>query len=148
MKAHSELVLIVDDEALDAESMQSALESVGFRVITANNPASARQRFLERAAEIDLLLIDVSLPGKNGVEVAKEFLRVRPDLRVLFDSGHVGAEVIRFYGLPATDRHFLQKPFDAQTLLDRVEEILASSEPVPFSKSAPENGDTESPLRG
>ena len=143
MRPNSELVLVVDDEPLDVDFIQRTLESAGFRVITANNPTSARQRFLEHAGEIDLLVIDVSLPGKNGVEVANELLRLKPDVRVLFNSGHVGAEVIRFYGLPATDRHFLTKPFEAQTLIDRVLEILENPEPLTFPKSSYENGDTE-----
>ena len=70
----------------------------------------------------------MSLPGKTGIELARVLLRRKPDLKVLFVSGHVGAEVIRFHGLPASDRHFLKKPFRAERLTERVKDLLKSAD--------------------
>jgi predicted component of type VI protein secretion system len=64
------------------------------------------------------------------VELAKHFLKTKPDIRVLFISGHVGASVIRFYGIDANDGHFLRKLFDSALLSRRVNEVLASWEPL------------------
>jgi DNA-binding response OmpR family regulator len=132
MIGHPEVILIVDDEALDLDLMRRALaDFAGFTVWDADRFDSAMKLFHDHSGQIDLLLVDVSLPGRNGVELAKELLREKPDLKVLFISGHVGAEVIRFYGLPATDRHLLQKPFKAADLIARVRETLQSGEPLP-----------------
>ena len=65
-------------------------------------------------------MIDVALPGKNGYELARTLLDTEPNLKVVFMSGHAGAELSRFYGMPVTDVHFLVKPFQAVDLLQRV----------------------------
>src|SRR5262249_10517392 len=111
MSGNVENVLVIDDERIDLDAMRRILESQGFRVWTGGNYDDARQVFNEHAEEIDLLIVDVSLPGRSGVEVALDLLKSKPDLKILFVSGYVGAEVIRFYGVPATDPHFLRKPF-------------------------------------
>jgi two-component system cell cycle sensor histidine kinase/response regulator CckA len=128
----NEVALVVDDEPLDVEFIRRSLNTAGFRVLDAGTYDSAVQVFEEHHEEIGLLLLDVSLPGKNGVDLAKALLRRKPALRLLFISGHVGSEVIRFYGMRTTDLLFLQKPFTSQTLLTRVREILESSEPLPW----------------
>ena len=126
--------LVVDDEYLDVEFLKRVLIVAGFEVYSAGSYDEAMRVFDERHEEIDLLLIDVSLPGRNGVELAKDLLKRKSDLRLLFVSGHVGAEVIRFYGMQTTDRHFLQKPFTSVALLARVREIMRSSARVPWTE--------------
>jgi DNA-binding response OmpR family regulator len=83
-----------------------------------------------RQDEIDMLVIDVSIPGKNGCELANEALAMQSNVKVLLMSGLTGAEVCRFYGIPATDVHFLEKPFRESTLLARVKYVLGSAEPL------------------
>jgi len=86
--------------------------------------------FDRQSDRIDLLLIDVSLPDRNGCELAKSALAVRPSVQVLLMSGLAGAQVCKFYGIPATDVHFLEKPFGDSALLARVKYILGSTEPL------------------
>ncbi len=138
-------VLVVDDERIDIDFVRHTLESAGFSVLTASSYDEARLVFATRAGEIDMVIIDVSLPGKNGVELATALLGNRPDLKILFVSGHVGAEVIRFYGLPATDRHFLQKPLQHELLLSRVRELLRSAEPLPWLEPGSGKRTSEAP---
>jgi len=128
MTDDSEVMLVVDDEQSDVQLIQNALEGAGFTVVAADCYNSAIEVFQAHAGDIVMAVVDVSLPRRNGIELVKQLLRRKPSLRVLFVSGHVGAEVIRFYGLPATDRHFLQKPFAAAALVARVQEILKSPE--------------------
>ena len=131
------LVLIVDDEPMDIAVMRNILESTQeFSVFTATNYDEAVRVFDKRGRAIDLALIDVALPGKNGVELAKHLLSLNPELRVLFVSGHVGASVIRFYGINAGDEHFLQKPFESDRLLQRARQAVSSQKPLQFSRSA------------
>ena len=124
------MILVVDDEKLDTEFMRRVLEGAAFDVLTAEDYATGVETFRTRKDEIGMALLDVSLATRNGVELAKELLTLKPDLKVLFVSGHVGAEVIRFYGLAASDRHFLRKPFREAELLARVREILKSDDPL------------------
>ncbi len=112
--------------------MRRSLNAAGFVVFDAENAAEAIQRFEMHRDEIDMLVTDISLPGRNGVELAQALLRRRSQLKVLFVSGHVGAEVIRFYGFAATDQHFLKKPFRDQEFVARVREILSSKESLPW----------------
>ena len=92
--------------------------------------------FAARSADVELALLDVSLPGKTGIELANALLRLNPSLKILFISGYVGAEVIRTHGMSVTDRHFLRKPFRPDELVSRVQEVFESSEPLPWADSA------------
>jgi two-component system cell cycle sensor histidine kinase/response regulator CckA len=133
MSDDSGVVLVVDDEPLDVELIRRVLTGGGFQVLDADSYDSAMRVFDEAHSRIDLVLVDVSLPGRNGVELAKELVKRKPGLRLLFVSGHVGFEVVRFYGMRTTDRHFLQKPFRSEVLLARVRETMQSSEPLPWA---------------
>lgn len=119
-------VLVVDDEPTDVEASRTALEHAGYLVFSADSYDAALRVFQQHPRGIDIAVLDISLPGKNGVDLFQELLTRNPSLKVLFVSGHVGAEVIRFYGLRATDRHFLKKPFEAAGLVARVREIIES----------------------
>jgi DNA-binding response OmpR family regulator len=121
------------------EFLKRVLIGAGFIVHDASSYDEAIRAFDYHNEEIDLLLVDVSLPGRNGVELARELLRRKSDLRLLFVSGHVGAEVIRFYGMQTTDRHFLQKPFTSTALIARIQEIMQSPTDAPWAE--PERGD-------
>lgn len=134
MTARNQTILLVDDEARQRLRMRNSLRDAGYRVIESRDFKEAHAIYERLREEIDLLLIDVSLPGKNGCELAKDALAVDPTVKVLLMSGHTGAEVCRFYGIPATDVHFLEKPFRAIDLLARVRYVLESAEP--FSAGA------------
>ena len=126
-------VLLVDDEADELTSTRRILESIleaRVRVFTAANFEQAVVVFDKHRAEIRLAILDVALPGRNGVELAKHLLAEEPNLRVLFISGHVGASVIGFYGLDASDEQFLKKPFDRAALIQRVNAMLWSEQQV------------------
>jgi DNA-binding response OmpR family regulator len=70
---------------------------------------------------LDLLLTDVMLPGKNGVELATELRRSRPGLRLLFVSGY-SADVLD--STPLENVHFLPKPFGPEDLTRAVRAAL------------------------
>jgi two-component system cell cycle sensor histidine kinase/response regulator CckA len=122
------VILIVDDEEVDTTVMRRALERTGgFTVLEARSYDAAVQTFDEKQDEIDLVVVDVSLPGRNGVDLARSFKRQRADLKVLLVSGWVGAEVLRTHGIPESERHFLAKPFRPADLVARVQSILGDS---------------------
>jgi two-component system, cell cycle sensor histidine kinase and response regulator CckA len=119
------VVLVVDDEEIDLSLVRRCLESAGgFSVLTETTAEGAKRAFVERGAEIDLLVVDVSLPGGSGVDLAKSFLRERPGLKALFMSGWVGAELLRQHGIEESDRHFLSKPFRPADLIERARSVV------------------------
>ena len=135
-------ILCIDDEAIDVAAISRILEREGFEVLSGNSYDEALQIFAKKSADIGLALLDVSLPGKTGIELAHTLLRIKPNLKILFVSGYVGAEVIRMHGMSLRDRHFLRKPFQADELVSRVLESLKSSEPLSWAKS-PKAADAE-----
>lgn len=124
-------VLLVDDEADDRALVREALRSRGYAVLEADSFAGCVAVFERNQDAVQLLIADISLADGNGCDLALALWKQKPDLKVLFVSGHVGAEVCRFYGLEVTDLHFLRKPFTAQQLETRVREVLRASEGFP-----------------
>ena len=126
----STTVLVVDDEEADRSDIRQVLQSAGYPVVEAANCEEAIA-ISGQNSSIGFLVADVSLPDGDGCDLAVRLHGENPDLRVLFVSGHVGAEVCRFYGLDIRDVHFLRKPFSAEMLLSRVKAIGESAEPFP-----------------
>lgn len=125
---HGKAILLVDDEISQRESMRSVLSDAGYEVRDAADYDQAVAIHRSRGGNIDLLVADVSLPGKNGYELAAALTAAAPGLKVLFISGQAGAEVSRFYGVHPGDLHFLQKPFPGASLLARVRTLLQTGE--------------------
>ncbi|HUR19176.1 MAG TPA: ATP-binding protein [Vicinamibacterales bacterium] len=117
-------VLLVEDEEPVRRVLRMMLERGGLRVIEAASPIEACAIFEEDASRVDVLVTDVIMPEMNGPTMAKRFLSLRPDLPVLFISGHsnVSSELLT----PDNPRiAFLPKPVGATQLAVRVRELLA-----------------------
>lgn len=85
MKAHSHLILCVDDEELPLTLRKLVLEKQGFQAITARSADAAMQ--LLETHSVDLVLTDQLMPGGNGTELAKRVKQARPDVPVVLISG-------------------------------------------------------------
>ncbi|MGZ8450169.1 MAG: PAS domain S-box protein [Candidatus Deferrimicrobiaceae bacterium] len=113
-------VLLVDDEESLVALGARMLEDLGFTVLTASDGLQAVERYRERGKEIDLVLMDLTMPRMDGVEAFGELRRLNPDVRVVLASGYSHADVAsRFAGKGLSA--ILQKPY---TLL-RLRESLA-----------------------
>jgi two-component system cell cycle sensor histidine kinase/response regulator CckA len=115
-------ILAVDDEIPDLNLMCNALRAEDYTVFAAGSYAEAIQTHRMNQGAMDLLIADVSLPDKNGSDLALVLLEADPDLKVLFVSGVTGAEVLKFSKL--SNVHLLEKPFALGELLSRVHAIL------------------------
>lgn len=124
-------ILLVDDEERDLDAICGLLESAGYEVCTAESYDKAIQ-CMEKSPHIpDLLVSDIALPGVNGVEVYRNLSTIAGVwLNVLFISAYSGAEVLKAYGLPMTDVHFMAKPLNNQKFLKRVRSLI--EKPVTF----------------
>lgn len=123
----SETILLVEDDDAVRAVTRRALTRFGYSVLPACGGDEALALAREFPDEIDLLLTDIMMPGKNGVEVAEEVVEVRPDIRVFYMSGYADQDLVR-QGLLKPGTRFLQKPFTPQELAERVREILGPPE--------------------
>ena len=123
-------ILVIDDEPVDIAVIRTCLESAGYTVLVGADYDEGLATIEAHQDRIDLLITDVSLPGKTGLELAKECLTKKPDLKILLISGWAGAEFLDFVGIPKDDPHFLSKPFRSSALIDRVREILHSTDQI------------------
>lgn len=92
-----ERLLLVDDNEEYREATAALLETLGYRVTTAADAAEAETRFaeLEEEGGVDLALVDVVMPGTDGIELVERLRRRRPGLEVVFLSGHAEGELER-----------------------------------------------------
>ena len=99
------------------------LAAQGYTVLEAFDGAEALTLAAGHSGTIDLLLTDVVMPRKTGPQVAAELLAQRPELKVLYMSGHAD-EAIMPLALAGTDTAFVQKPFTHDRLAAAVRELL------------------------
>ena len=125
MSMNNRTVLVIDDEAEQRDLIRRILRVGAYSVLEASDYGDALAVQANHLGEADVALIDISLPGGNGYDLAKELLAIEPHLEVLFTSGHAGAELCRFFNMPVSDVHFLQKPLQLTELLGRVKLVLA-----------------------
>jgi two-component system cell cycle sensor histidine kinase/response regulator CckA len=119
-------ILLVDDHAAARKSMQRFLLDAGYRILAAHSGKEALKVFAEHAAEVDLLIADIMMPGMNGRELAETLLGQKPDLRVLLISGYEHAPVELAGGFAAGAVELVRKPFSGKALIKRVVEVLQS----------------------
>jgi signal transduction histidine kinase len=122
-KGHGEMVLLVEDEALNLNVTKAMLEDLGYEVLTACTPGEALQQARAHAGEIGLLITDVVMPEMNGWDLARLLREIRPDLKCLFSSGYT-ADVIAHRSVLDEGVHFLQKPFTMRDLAINVRKAL------------------------
>ncbi len=118
----SETILLVEDEAAVREVSRRILEGYGYRVFAAESPDAAEE-IAKGEPQIDLLLTDVVLPGRNGRELYESLAAARPELKVLYMSGYTN-NAIAHRGVLDEGTLFLPKPFDSETLAVKVRDAL------------------------
>jgi PAS domain S-box-containing protein len=118
-----ETVLVVEDQEAVRELTKTVLEAYGYRVFEATNGNEALAFVNQHPDEIHLLLTDVILPGMNGKELSERLRRLRPNIKVLFTSGHT-AEVVGRRGVTERDLAYLPKPVSPETLVAKVRDVL------------------------
>jgi CheY-like chemotaxis protein len=119
----SETVLLVeDDEALRAV-IGELLSEGGYRVIGGLGPEEALESAEKHDGPIHLVLTDLVMPRRSGLEVVARLATTRPRTRVLFMSGYTSTAAQNHASLPV-HHAFLQKPFSQDALLRKVREVL------------------------
>jgi len=117
-------VLVVEDDELVRRSLYDILAGKGYHVLQARNAREAMLIGRSYGGPIDLLLIDLVLPGVSGPELADELRPICPDMQVLFISGYRNDARVR--RLEQAGRAFFPKPFTAAAIAAKVSELLAA----------------------
>jgi CheY-like chemotaxis protein len=113
----------VDDQRLARRVAYRVLSEAGYRVLEAEDGNEALDAMHSTRPRVDLVVIDVVMPGMDGVELANTLWEQWPDIRILFTSGHA-AEVLAQHGLAYLDVPFLAKPYTRDEALAKVREAL------------------------
>jgi len=112
-------VLLVDDDDDIRRMVERVLRRAGYSVVVASSGIEALARARSHPGTIDLLLTDIVMPGMTGQELIRELVVERPAVQVVFMSGY-------HPGMPIDPRRFVSKPFDHDTLLAAVTDVLAN----------------------
>ncbi|HXR96668.1 MAG TPA: response regulator transcription factor [Terriglobales bacterium] len=115
-------ILIVEDERHLAEGLRFNLEAEGFTVTLAETGEAALE-LLSRENDVDLIVLDVMLPGKSGFEVAAELRHAKNYLPILMLTARALAEDV-LAGFAAGADDYLPKPFDLAILVARIHGLL------------------------
>ncbi|OHE60590.1 MAG: Fis family transcriptional regulator [Thermodesulfovibrio sp. RBG_19FT_COMBO_42_12] len=110
------VVLIVDDEEGILESLSGIFEDEGYDVLTSSSGEDALRILKEQEQSPDLILLDIWLPGVDGIQTLKEIKGLKPDLPVIMISGHGNIELaVKATRMGAYD--FLEKPLSLERVL-------------------------------
>ena len=121
--AVSGTVLVIDDEVAVREAVTDILKMENMGVLTAANGDAGIALYKDRANEIDLVLLDLSMPGKSGQDTFKELQQYDPNVRILLSSGYSEADATRGFASPPLVG-FLQKPYRLDTFVQRLQKHL------------------------
>ncbi len=119
----TEVILLAEDDDMVRRLSKTMLEGVGYTVLVAADGVEALAVFAKHAAQVDLAVLDVVMPGLGGDAVFERMREVNPDVRVLFSSGYamdgIHTDFVLDEGLD-----LLQKPYRHHDLLLKVREVL------------------------
>jgi len=118
-----ETILLVDDEDINIEVVREILEMLGYQVATAQGGQDAVDLFQEKKGAIDLVILDMIMPGMGGGDTFDALKGIDPEVKVILSSGyslHGEAARIMERGCSA----FIQKPYRIEELAGKLEEVL------------------------
>ncbi|MEI7998120.1 MAG: response regulator [Candidatus Omnitrophota bacterium] len=113
-------ILIVDDDPEFRQEMQECLYN--YKIIQACNGRQALE-IIQRPHAVDLVILDVILPGLSGIEVLKQMKKIAPSLAVIILTGQSSKDVA-IEALKGHADDYIEKPFQVEKLLNAVEKVL------------------------
>jgi CheY-like chemotaxis protein len=120
-------LMLVEDEEIVAVVSDQMLTRLGHKVFVARNGPDALALFQEHREKIDLVILDMIMPGMSGAETFEKLKAIDPGVNVLLSSGYTlngQAEEMLKHGC----RGFIQKPFTIEQLSQKIREVLSSGQ--------------------
>jgi PAS domain S-box-containing protein len=116
-------ILLVDDEDVIIDVGRKVLEKIGYKVLVAGSGEAALERYRENRDEIDLVILDMIMPGMDGGRTYDGLKEIDPHIKVLLSSGYsLNDQAARI--LKRGCNSFIQKPFNIKELSQALKEIL------------------------
>lgn len=116
-------ILIIEDDIRLAQALKRGLEQDGYAVDILNDGIEGEKRMLLNHANYDLLILDLTLPGKDGFEICTHLRQQNINLPILILTGHTGTEdKVRALDSGADD--YLTKPFSVSELAARARALM------------------------
>ena len=122
-KGGTETVLIAEDDESVRMLSKEILERYGYDVLETSDGEDAVKKFMENKEKVQILLLDVVMPKKNGKEVYEEILKIKPHIKALFMSGYA-SDIMHKQGIIDEGINFISKPVSPEALLRKVREVL------------------------
>jgi CheY-like chemotaxis protein len=115
-----ETILVIEDEPEIADLTREVLENLGYSVLTAFDGEHGLRVYREHRREIDLVLLDRTMPKLSGQEVLRRMLEIDPEVRVIISTGDTTVEPASMPGAQSV----LHKPYRLSALFDTIRDAL------------------------
>ncbi len=125
LRGGRETILIVEDEEGVRKLTRKILSRQGYKVLEASSGGDALLLCEQRNEPIHLILSDVVMPGINGPELARRLQALAPEVKVLFMSGYADQAIFQS-GILEEKASFIQKPFSARDLVEKIREVIGN----------------------
>jgi PAS domain S-box-containing protein len=119
----SETILLVDDEAIIIDVSKRMLEKLGYRIVIARSGSEAIEIYKNNRTKIDIVILDMVMPGTGGGEAYDKLKEIAPAIKVLLSSGYsINGKAREILNRGCNG--FIQKPFNLKQLSQKIREIL------------------------
>ena len=118
-----EVILVAEDNTEVRQLTREVLEGSGYTVLEARDGWDAIEKFTQNKDRINLVILDVVMPRKNGNEAYREIKRIRENVKALFTSGYTG-DIVLGKGIENGKVNFIPKPVSPRELLKKVRVVL------------------------
>jgi PAS domain S-box-containing protein len=123
IKAGRETILLVDDEKSILEPWKEIFSEFGYSVLTAPDGESALETYRKKQQDVDLIILDLIMPGMGGRRCLEEVLKINPEAKVIVASGY-SVDALTRDALEAGAKVFVSKPYEISQMLKAVREVL------------------------
>ena len=124
LKTGTERILLVDDEPALVKIGKQMLESLNYRVTTRTSSVEALELFKARADHFDLVITDMTMPNMTGDKLAREMLRIKPEIPVILCTGY-STQINQEQAMAMGIRAFVSKPILRKDIARVVRKVLS-----------------------